>query len=135
MSGATAARACVALLAVAVLAWLALMERDAHLAARGAEALRPGTPPSALPRAERDLRRAGLFNPDAEPDVNLALVQRVRGDADAASATIEGVVRSEPDNLVAWAVLGVLARGNDPASYERALAERRRLDPLNSPAR
>jgi hypothetical protein len=126
------ARAAVASVAVAVLAWLAVMERDTRLAAHGAAALRPGTPASALPGAERDLRRAGLLNPDAEPDVNRALVRRVRGDSDGAEALIAGVVRREPENLVAWAVLGVLAREHDPAGYDRALAARSRLDPLNA---
>ena len=67
--------------------------------------------------------------------MDLALVYRVSGDAERATALVEDVVRREPDNLVAWAVLSVLARGHDPAAYARAQAARRRLDPLNARTR
>jgi hypothetical protein len=128
-------RVCIGLAAVVVLAWLGVMLRDERLAERGAEALQPGTPPSALARAETDLRRAGLLNPDSEPEVDLALVHRMRGDDERGRAVIEDVVRREPENLVAWTVLGVLARDRDPAAYERALAAHRRLDPVNAARR
>ena len=38
------ARVSVALVALVLLAWLGVMERDARLQARGAAALRPGSP-------------------------------------------------------------------------------------------
>jgi tetratricopeptide (TPR) repeat protein len=126
------ARACVALVAVAVLGWLAVMERDARLLARGVEALQPGSSPGELERAEADLRRARLLNPDTAPDVNRALLYRARGEAERAAATLEDVLRREPDNLVAWAVLGLLARGRDEPAVRRALAAQRRLDPINA---
>jgi hypothetical protein len=126
------ARVCVALTALVLLGWLAIMERDTRLQARGAAALRPGASASQLARAGTDLRRAGQLNPDTVPDVDLALLERARGRQARASKTIEDVVRREPDNLVAWAVLAVLARAGDPAAYDRALAARARLDPLNA---
>jgi len=129
------ARIGVALLAVLVLGWLAVMERDRRLAERGAQALRPGSSAAALAQAEADLRGARLLNPDTRPDIDLALLQRARGDVRGASARIAAVVRREPDNLVAWAVVAVLARGNDPEAFARAQAARRRLDPLNARAR
>ena len=128
----TLARGCLAVVAVVVLGWLAVMERDLRLQERGAEALRPGSTPARLARAETDLRRARLLNPDTAPDVNLALAQRARGEPARALAAIERVVRREPDNLMAWATLALLARGHDEAAVERAAAARRRLDPLNA---
>jgi len=59
-------------------------------------------------------------------------VQRARGEPAQALAMIERVVRREPDNLMAWATLALLARGHGQAALERAAAARRRLDPLNA---
>jgi hypothetical protein len=126
------ARATVALLAVALLGWLGVMARDARLAARGVASLRPGSPPGALARAGHDLRGARLLNPDMEPRIDAALLLRARGDVAGAGAAIGDVVRREPDNLVAWGILALLARDRDPAAYARALAARRRLDPLSA---
>jgi len=120
-----------ALVAVLVLAWLGVMERDHRLEARGAAALEAGAGAD-LPAAERDLRRARFLNPDPGPAVTLALVQRARGQRAPALATIESVVRDEPDNLLAWASLALLARGTDEAAAARAAAARERLDPLNA---
>jgi hypothetical protein len=126
------ARVCVAVIAFAVLGWLGIMERDVRLEARGAAAVRPGAPPGRLAAAGTDLRRARMLNPDAQPDIDLALLYRARGEAARASATIEDVVRREPDNRVAWGVLAVLARGRDPEASARALDALRRLDPFNA---
>jgi hypothetical protein len=129
------ARVCVVLVAVVVLGWLAVMERDTHLEARGAAAIRPGASTATLTRAEADLKDSRLLNPDAQPDVDLALLYRARGEIDRASATIEDVVRREPDNLVAWGVLAVLARGRDSAAFARAVKASERLDPLTAARR
>jgi hypothetical protein len=126
------ARVCVAAVAVVVLGWLAVMERDTRLEASGSAAVRPGATAAELTRAESDLRSARLLNADTQPDVDRALLYRARGDTDRALATIEDVVRREPDNLIAWGVLSVLARGHDPAATARALAARERLDPLDA---
>jgi hypothetical protein len=126
------ARVCVAVVAVALVAWLAVMERDARLQATGSAGLRPGATTAQLADAASDLRGARLLNPDVRPDIELALLYRARGDADRASAAIHDVVRREPDNLVAWGVVAVLARGHDPAALARAQAARDRLDPLSA---
>jgi hypothetical protein len=128
----TVARVGLAVVAVLVLAWLGVMERDLRLRERGVAALRPGSSAAALAGAERDLRRSRLLNPDTAPDVDLALLHRARGDAAGALRAIEDVVRREPDNLGAWATLGLLARGLDDAAVARAAAARRRLDPINA---
>jgi hypothetical protein len=126
------ARVVVALTALVVLGWLGIMERDARVEGRGAAAVRPGTAPGRLAAAETDLRRARLLNPDTQPDIDLALLYRARGEPARAVATIEDVVRREPDNRVAWGVFAVLVRGRDREASARALAALRRLDPFNA---
>jgi hypothetical protein len=126
-------RVVVVLVAVLVLAWLAVMERDARLQADGIAALRGGSGQE-LAGAASDLRGARLLNPDTTPDVNRALVYRARGDRARAAALMDDVLRREPDNLLAWGIRYVLALGNDPGAARRALAAQRRLDPLRAPA-
>ena len=121
-------RVALAVVAVLVIAWLGVMERDLRLQESGTAALEAGE----LDRAGRDLRGARLLNPDPAPDVSLALVQQARGDQAGAQAAIEAVVREEPDNLLAWATLALLTRGVDDAAAERAAQARERLDPLNA---
>jgi hypothetical protein len=127
----SAARGCVAVVALVVIAWLGVMERNLRLEQRGAAALRPDSTPAELAQAESDLRRARLLNPDTAPDVSLAVAYRTRGQQDRALATVEDVVRREPDNLRAWVALALLAGESRPDVQERVLAARRRLDPLN----
>jgi hypothetical protein len=120
-----AARVAVAVAAVVVLAWLGVMERDHRLFNSGATA-------ATFARADSDLRAAGLLNPDSGPDLVRALrLQRV-GRWQQAEATVERVLRREPENLYAWNTLGLVARGHDPAAVQRARAAARRLDPLNA---
>jgi hypothetical protein len=125
------ARVVVALVAIVVLAWLGVMERDVRLVADGIEAAgRPGTAGD-LPRAATAFRRAGLLNPDTRPDVLLAAIQDRRGRRDEAVRALEDVVRGEPDNLGAWVVLQAVAR-DDPAIAARARAARLQLDPISA---
>ena len=128
------ARVSVAVVALAVLGWLAVLERDTRLQAAGVAALEPEAGAGALARGESDLRAARLLNPATEPDYYRALVLRARGDAEGARATIEDVLRREPDNLRAWATLALLAPGRDDAAVRRAREARLRLDPLNARA-
>jgi predicted Zn-dependent protease len=123
----TVARVAVAVVAVAVLAWLVTMERDLRLRADGLQAAQS----QQFDRAERDLRASRLLDPDTAPDLSLAFVAQTRGRSRAAIAQIENVLRREPDNLAAWALLYRFGQ-NDPARAARALAARRRLDPINA---
>jgi hypothetical protein len=125
------ARVAIVAVAVVVLAWLAVMERDAVLQERGLAAARHGS----LARAEADFRTARLLNADTTPDVDRAFVLRAAGRGAAARALLEGVVRREPDNLLAWSSLLTFARRDDPATARRAVAALRRLDPLSAPRR
>jgi predicted Zn-dependent protease len=132
---ARAARVAVALVAVAVLAWLGVMERDARLLAQGVDAAKPPRAPGALERADAAFGRAALLNPDTAPDVSRAFVLQARGREDAAIAVLEDVVRREPENLGAWRVLLTITRDARPVIGRRARAAVRELDPVNAPPR
>ena len=125
-------RAAVAAVAVVLLAWLGVMERDARLQARGVAAAGRLDVPGSAARADAAFRDARLLNPDTAPDVARALVLQARGRRGAAVALLEAVVRREPENVSAWGVLYAVARDADPAAARRALAARRRLDPLGA---
>ena len=122
------ARVVVAVVAVAVLAWLGLMERAVRLEAEGVKA----TASHEFPRAESDFRGARLLNPDTAPDLNLSYVYAVSSRPDRAVATLESVLAREPANRSAWGVLEQFTRERDPATARRARAALRRLDPLNA---
>lgn len=113
----TAARVGVAAVAVVALVWLGGMERSVRLQATGGEAA---------------LRDARLLNPDTTPDVRRAFLYQGTGRPDEAVALLEDVLRREPDNLDAWGLLYAFTRDRDPAAAQRALAVRKRLDPLGA---
>jgi hypothetical protein len=125
------ARALVAVVAVCVIAWLGVMERDGRLQWRADDAIHAHD----LTRAERDLRGARLLNPDTAPDVTRAVLYRARGQQRRAIALLDDVVRREPDNLTAWSVLRLSATGTDPSAFRRSLVALQRLDPLSVPRR
>lgn len=120
------ARVIVVLASVAVLAWLAVMERDARLRARGVAAAGQG----GFERAEADLRAARFLNPDTGPDVERAVMYVGAGRAVEGVALFESVVRREPENRTAWALLYGFTQRRDAATAARALSALRRLDPL-----
>jgi predicted Zn-dependent protease len=128
-------RALVAAVATLAIAWLAVMERDARLQARGVAAAQPPLAPGALARAESDLRAARFLNPDRAPDVGRAAVLAARGRRVEAVALLRRVVAREPDNLSAWNFLQLLTARSDPATARRAQTELIRLDPITAPRR
>lgn len=130
-----AARVAVAALAVVVLAWLAVMERDNRRLASGVAVAQQRLSPAAFARADSDLRAARMLNPDEQPQVDRALLRFATG-RPGAEAIVEDVLRREPDNLTAWGVLYTIARGrHDPAAVRRSLAALRRLDPVSARSR
>jgi predicted Zn-dependent protease len=130
-----AARVAVAVVAVVVLAWLGLMERNVRLEAQGTTLSAKLAVPGNLERADADLRGAQRLNPDTEPELKRAYVYVGAGRPAEAATIIEGILRREPDNLAAWGALFTVSRDRDPAAAERALDARRRLDPLRAPPR
>ena len=130
-------------LAAVVVLWFAVLLLDSHrvneaAAAKGtiaavAQALRG-------PQAQFDLRidhlrQARFLNPDTTVDLDIAGAYQVRGGAanlQRALTTVESVVRSEPDNLAAWAALYSIQRSRHDLPGElAALGHARRLDPLD----
>jgi hypothetical protein len=124
-----AGRIVIGVVAVLALAWLAVMERDIRLRSQAVRMAASGH----LSRAHADLSRARLLSPDTTPAVVWALIQAGNGDRSGAIRSLEDVVRGEPDNLMAWGDLLLLARGYDAAATRRGLAAVRRLDPLTAP--
>jgi predicted Zn-dependent protease len=115
-------RGAVIVVAVAVLVWLAVMERDVRLQASGVAAAERRD----VAAADADFRAARLLSPDTLPDVRRAFLYRSDGRTDEAADVLEDVLRREPDNLDAWGLLYVFTQD------ERALEARRRLDPLGA---
>jgi predicted Zn-dependent protease len=116
--------------AVVVLGWLVVTERNTHLQERGIEASgRLGVPGNEA-RADAAFRAARFLNPDTTPDVGRAVMYLARERRPAAARLLRDVLRREPDNLTAWTVLYAVTRQSDPATARRALAARKRLDPL-----
>lgn len=124
-------RIALVLAAVVVLAWLAIVERDVRVESNSYAAAAKGHVAS----AQRGLGSAGLLNPDTHPDVIRSVLYLVLNDRRRATNVINGVLRREPDNLVAWNQLLTISRGYDQAAVRRSLAELRRLDPLEAPRR
>jgi predicted Zn-dependent protease len=123
-------RAAVALVAVLVLGWLAVMERDTRLQERAIKASGRLSVAGNEARADAAFRAARFLNPDTTPDVGRAVMYLARERRPAAAALLHDVLGREPDNLTAWSVLYGVTRQSDPATARRALAARKRLDPL-----
>jgi len=122
------ARVAVAGVAVAVIAWLGVMERDTRLLARADHAAQARD----YKAADRDLRDADTLSADTTADLRRAFLAQATRRGDEARALLEDVVRREPDNLTAWGLLLTFSREADPAAAERARAQIRRLDPLRA---
>ena len=122
------ARGLVAVVAVVVIAWLGVMERDTRLLARADHAAQARD----YAAAERDLRDAGTLTADTTGDLRRAFLLQATKRGDDARALLEDVARREPDNLTAWGLLLTFAREADPGAAARARAQVRRLDPLRA---
>ena len=125
------ARVAVALIALAAIGWLAVMERNTRLYERGI-AVGELVDAASVARAEDDLEAARLLSADRTADVGRAVLLWTTDRAPQARALLEDVVRAEPDNLSAWTALGWVNAGRDPALERRVRAEVRRLDPLTA---
>src|SRR5690242_6555102 len=122
------ARIPVAVLAVVAAGWLVVQALGAHADAEVSRiALSPKPVTAAQQARGRTLvAREARLNPDTRPEVLRGLLRLRAGNARGAAAAFVSVVRREPDNLGAWALL---ARVADPAGAAQARARVRALAP------
>jgi Tetratricopeptide repeat len=130
----TVPRAAIAALALALVAWSAVLWRDERIGSEAVDRIlrNPGLSDAAWASEMERLRDAELLNPGPSWDTARAGALLQRGRPEAARRVIEDVVEREPDNLEAWVVVLDVTRGRDPARAAEARAAIRRLNP--SPA-
>jgi|SRR5215207_7146602 len=123
-------RILIALVAVIVVAWSAVLLRDEHLARDAEAAIRADPDMSAARFADsmEKLRDSEFLNPGTQWILVRANVLLLRDKAEA-QRVADSVVESEPDNLAAWAVVAKATEKRDPGRFDQAMAEIRRLNP------
>lgn len=131
-----ATRAGLGLVAAVAVAWLAVLLHGVALRDDGQKvALRD---PRSLSRADVEravslLQRSRAHTPDTEPILDqAALLVRV-GQLRRARPLLEDIVRREPDNVQAWAVLALDTRTTDRARAAQARARTVALAPFVPP--
>lgn len=126
------ARVLVAVAAVLVLAWSAVLIRDVRIGENASARLfLPGLSAREIDTQLGRLDDAQLLNPDRAWRLQAALYQQGFGRARAAIAAAERYLRGEPDNLKAWVILLRAAQQTrDAPRVARATAEIKRLNPL-----
>jgi hypothetical protein len=127
-------RLAIAVVAAAAVAWLAVGLRNELLLERAQEVSLQASPsPTEIEAALADARDGELLNPDwAEPE-GLRATLRIRArDQRAAYDSLTDIVRREPDNVQAWALLALVSRRIDPPLATRAERRVRELDPVNA---
>jgi hypothetical protein len=125
-------RAVLAVVAVLVVGWIAVLERNHLLQSRAQSDLARLDEAGTFGRVTRDLRDARLLNPDSEPELALAYVYQSHGDLGRAAEVAERVARRERSNLLAWGLLYSVTLGREPRRAAVAQRMIRRLDPLNA---
>jgi Flp pilus assembly protein TadD len=123
--------------ALAAAAWLALGLRNELVLEHAQEVSLSAAPsPSELATALADADDARLMNPDwAEPE-GLRATLFIRGQRNQeAFDSLREIVRREPENLQAWALLSLVSRQIDPELATRAARRVRELDPVNARSR
>ena len=123
-------RAALALVAALLTAWFATLAWSDRIGTEGRERLfeQPEMSAADYERSLDQLRRAEWLNPGTEWSV-LRAGYLLRRDRRRALSVAESVVRAEPDNLAAWAIVSRATAGVDPRRSARARAEIRRLSP------
>jgi hypothetical protein len=124
------------LVAAAAVAWLAVLLHGVALREDGQKiALRDPRSLSGaeVTRAVSLLRRAEAHTPDTEPILDqAALLVRV-GQVRRSRPLLEDIVRREPENVQAWAVLALATQTTDPGRAAVARARVTVLAPLVPP--
>jgi len=116
-------RVLLAVAALAAITWLALGLRAAS-ALQNAEEIKSRQPSElnvdAVTDARRELQRARDNSPDSDALlIEAELLLRAGREVEAAAA-IDPLVRAEPENLEAWALLAVAVKERDPRRFDEA---------------
>jgi hypothetical protein len=129
-SRATLARGLLALLAVLLIAWFAVLARNHSIgsSASGRVVADPEMSAAEWSDTMDEFERARLLDPSTDWRLIEAQFQLLR-DKRAALTVAQEVLRDEPDNLGAWWVVLRAAPGLDDARYREAQAAVRRLNP------
>ena len=132
----TLPRAAIALLAIALVAWSAVLWRDERIGQAASSRIihNPQLSDSDWAREVERLRDAELLDPSTKWPVARAGALLQRGRRAAAARVIEDVLEREPANVEAWIVLREATRGRAPERAAQARAELRRLNPPRPPA-
>jgi hypothetical protein len=123
-------RIALAVVAVLLITWSAVLWRDEHVGRQAADRIfsDPVMSDSEWDRFLAQLRDAQLLDPSTKWAVSRATALLLRDEPEAARVAASVVAR-EPDNLEAWMVVLKATRGRDAARADRARAEIRRLNP------
>jgi hypothetical protein len=125
-------RVLVALVAVALVAWFALIARNQEIGTAASERISdaPSMGATEWERTMEDFRRAQLLDPSTDWSLVRAQYLLLRDDR-RALAVAESVLEREPDNLAAWFTVLRASDESDPRHAEAA-REIRRLDPRSA---
>jgi cytochrome c-type biogenesis protein CcmH/NrfG len=126
------ARLLLSLLATVIIAWLVISWNDDRLQTQGIVLLERQPPQTA--EALESFRAAKLLNASLQPDAFEASVLFLDGDRARAVASLERLLRSEPENRTGWLLLGNWLRGEDPSASARAFQRAAQLDGIKQPS-
>jgi hypothetical protein len=128
---ALALRIPLAVAALAVAGWLAVLALGAHaLSELTPITFNPKPPtPAQQARGEVLVRRAERLNPDTRPELSRGVLQLHSGHPAAAERTFLAVARAEPENVDAWGIIAQTLGRYDPALAARARSRVRALAP------
>ena len=132
--GDTIARAVLATVALAAIAWLGTSYRNTRLVE---EAFGTGAtahaPAARVEHGIDRLERADLLNPDRGEIARVRVVLELKaGRPDDALETARSYASAEPDNPHAWLVLADVSREVEPEESARARARWAELDPVTA---
>jgi hypothetical protein len=121
-------RAIIAVVAVLLVAWFAVLARDQLIGTRALDRVEanPAMSRADWERTVDDLRRAELLNPGSEFRLARAAAL-ILHDRPAAQRLVDSILRREPYNVEAWSILLAATRGRDEARFQEALEQVRRL--------
>jgi hypothetical protein len=123
-------RAAIAIVALPLVVWFAVLTRDQHVGHAGVERILGSRHVSDRDweRALSDLRAADLLDPSTDWSMTRASYLMLRDPARALRIA-ESIARRDPNNLPAWTLILRATHGKQPQKAARARREILRLNP------